>query len=73
MNYTALVFENLFQLRWPPAPCSPMGRFTMKLKKLKLQGPTLAPVPFRALGWTLNKYSLSYLTLYIVLILYSFS
>jgi len=59
MNYTALVFENLFQLRWSSSP-SPMGRFTMKLKKLKFQGPILAPAPFKALGWTLNKYSLSY-------------
>jgi hypothetical protein len=41
-----------------------MGRFAMKLKKLKLQGPILAPAAFKALGWTLNKYLLSYLTLY---------
>jgi len=63
MNYTALVFENLFQLRWSSSPF-PMGRLTMKPKKLKVQGPLLAPAPFKALGWTLNNYSLSYLTLY---------
>jgi hypothetical protein len=41
-----------------------MGRFTVKLIKLKLQGLSLAWVPSKALGAALNKYSLSHLILY---------
>jgi hypothetical protein len=32
---------------------------TVKLMKLQLQGPSLAPVSFKALGGALNKYLLS--------------
>jgi hypothetical protein len=35
------------------------------MKTIKLQGAALAQAPSRAVGWALNKYSLSYLTLYV--------
>jgi len=41
------------------------GGFTVKLMKLKLQGHSLAWAPSKALGEALNKYSLSYLILYL--------
>jgi len=40
--------------------------FTLKVIKLKLQGASLAQAPSRAVLWALNKYSLSYLTLYVL-------
>jgi len=39
----------------------------VKLKKIKLQGPSIARTPSKALRWVLNKYSLSYLILYFFL------
>jgi len=41
------------------------GAFSVKLTKLKLQGPSLAWAPCNALGSALNKNSLSYLILYL--------
>jgi hypothetical protein len=41
------------------------GKFTMKLMKLTLQGPSLVQAPSKALGGALNKYSLSCLILYL--------
>jgi hypothetical protein len=41
------------------------GEFTVKLTKLKIQGPSLARAPSEAPGGALNKYSLSYLILYL--------
>jgi hypothetical protein len=43
----------------------PRGGFIVKLMKLKLEGPSIARAPFRALGETLVKYSFSYLNLYL--------
>lgn len=40
-------------------------RIYLEGNKLKLQGASLAQAPSRAVGWALNKYSLSYLTLYL--------
>jgi hypothetical protein len=40
--------------------------FTLKVIKFKLQGASLAQAPSRAVGWALNKYSLLYLTLYVL-------
>jgi len=41
-----------------------MGDFTVKLKKPKLQGLSLAWANSKALGGALNKYSLAYLIVY---------
>ena len=37
------------------------GGFTVKLMKLKLEGPSLCRASYKALRGALNKYSLSYL------------
>ena len=47
------------------------GGFALKLMKLKLQDPSLARAPSKALGGAINKYPLSYLIF--IRILYSFS
>jgi hypothetical protein len=41
------------------------GRFTLKLMKLKLQDLSLAWAHSKAQGGALNKYSLSYIILYL--------
>jgi hypothetical protein len=46
------------------------GGFTVKLMKLKLQGPSFARTPCKAMGGALHKYSLLYLIF--IRIFYSF-
>ena len=43
----------------------PTGEFTVKLIKLKLEGPSIARAPSKALAEALDEYSFSYLILYL--------